>query len=285
MKKYVFFLCLFCLSIQVYARKVLSELDFSSGNWVMVGVSLRNAKLHPVQDTLGTFICKDKTVLNKIQSEWDFGPMFEDICDYHYAIKFYRDGELKLTLRVNLNCQYITLGGASFDFTAKDLLKYRPFFKPINWSRITFKNMDVLKEAVQKISQLPGVYGYLDLKPYQYSGYFTVGYDQVHWNADKDSLTRELMREIKNLSGRTDFYAAPTFVFVQGDNMKIRYEVYCEKEFLDVYRGPVTAGWRSHMEYVDQIQIIVIGMGREAYQKIMAPVLQGLPAGEESEKK
>jgi hypothetical protein len=261
-----------CINLQ--ARKVLADLDLSNGNWVMIGVSLRNATLHPVQDTLGTFICKDKSILNKIREEWDFSPMFEDVCDYHYAIKFYKDGELKLTLRANLNCEYITLGGAAFDFTPKDLLKYRPFFKSINWSRITFRNQDVLKEAVRKISELPNVYAYQDIRPYLYSGYFTVGLDELHWNIDKDSLTREVMKEVRSLSGRRDFYAAPTFVFVQGDQMKMRYEIYCDPDFLKDYTGPVSAGWRSHLEYTEQIQIIMIGLSREAYQKIMAPVLQ-----------
>lgn len=267
---------------ETQARKVLSELDFSSGNWVMIGVSLRNATLHPIQDTLGTFICKDKTVLNKIKEEWDFSPMFEDVCDYHYAIKFYKDGELKQTLRLNLNCRYILLGGAAFDFTPQDLLKYRPSFKSINWSRITFRNQEVLREAVRKIVELPNVYPYQDIKPYLFSGYFTVGYENLNWNIDKDSLTKELTREIRAISGRKDFYAAPTFVFVQGDFMKIRFEVYCEKSFLESYNGPVTAGWRSHLEYSDQIQIITIGLSRDNYQKIMAPVLQG---GGESESK
>lgn len=269
-------LSLIWLSIgQVQGRQVLAELDFSTGNWVMIGVSLRNATLHPIQDTLGTFICKDKTVLAKIKEEWDFSPMFEDVCDYHYAIKFYRDGELKQTLRVNLNCRYITVGGAAFDFTPQDLLKYRPSFKGINWSRITFRNIDVLKEAVRKMLELPNVYAYQDIRPYQYTGFFTVGYENLPWNSDKDSLTREVTKEIRAISGRRDFYVAPTFVFVQGDWMKIRYEVYCNSDFLDSYRGPVTAGWRSHLEYSDQIQVVMIGLSRENYQKIMAPVLQG----------
>lgn len=274
MKKVFVIVCLMigCLGLQ--ARRVLSDIDLSSGNWVMIGVSLRNATLHPIQDSLGTFICKDKATLAKIKEEWDFSPMFEDVCDYHYAIKFYRDGELKLTLRVNLNCQYITLGGAAFDFTPKDLLKYRSYFKPINWSRITFRNQDVLREAVRKISDLPNVYAYQDIRPYLFSGFFTVGYDELPWNADKDSLTKEITREIRSLSGRKDFYAAPTFVFVQGEVMKMRYEIYCESDFLTAYKGPVSAGWRSHLEYTDQIQIITIGLTREVYQKIMAPVLQ-----------
>lgn len=246
----------------------------------MIGVSLRNATLHPVQDSLGTFICKDKNILSKIQEEWDFGPMFEDVCDYHYAIKFYKDGELKLTLRVNLNCRYITLGGAAFDFSPQDLLRYKSSFKPINWSRITFKNLEVLREAVQKIDSLPNVYPYQDIKPYLYSGYFTVGYENLFWNIDKDSLTNEVTKEIRTLSGRKDFYVMPTFVFVQGDYMRIRYEVYCEQAFLQSYRGPVTAGWRSHLEYSDQVQIITIGLSRENYQKIMAPVLQGVGESE-----
>ena len=267
---------------EIQARKVLSDLDFSSGNWVMIGVSLRNATLHPVQDSLATFICKDKNILNKIQEEWDFGPMFDDVCDYHYAIKFYKDGELKQTLRVNLNCRYITIGGAAFDFSPQDLLKYKSYYKSINWSRITFRNLDILREAVQKIDSIPNVYPYQDIKPYLYSGYFTVGYENLHWNIDKDSLTKELTKEIRVLSGRKDFYVLPSFVFVQGDYMKIRFEVYCEQLFLESYRGPVTAGWRSHLEYTDQVQIITIGLSRENYQKIMAPVLQG--GGEEEVK-
>lgn len=282
LKKLLFLIILSISFPNAQARKVLAELDFSSGSWVMIGVSLRNATLHPIQDTLGTFICKDKGVMAKIHEEWDFSPMFDDVCDYHYAIKFYKDGELKQTLRVNLNCQYITLGGAAFDFSPKDLLKYRPYFKSINWSRITFRNLEVLREAVQKISSLPNVYAYQDIKPYLYSGYFTVGYENLTWNIDKDSLTKELTREIRSMSGRKDFYVAPTFVFVQGDFMKIRFEVYCEKSFLESYKGPITAGWRSHLEYSDQVQIITIGLSRDNYQKIMAPVLQG--AGESEQK-
>ena len=56
--------------------------------------------------------------------------------------------------------------------------------------------------------------------------------------------------------------------------MKMRYEIYCESDFLTAYKGPVSAGWRSHLEYTDHIQIITIGLTRDVYQKIMAPVLQ-----------
>jgi hypothetical protein len=276
-------LCLFYVQ-SLSARKVLSDIDLNDGNWVMVGVSLRNAKLHPVQDTLGTFILKDKNILSRIQNEWDFSPMFEDVCDYHYALKFYKNGELKLTLRLNLVCEYIILGGAAFDFTAEDLLKYRSYYKPINWSRITFKNMDVMKEAVNKMLVLPGVYPYMDIRPYKYNGYFTVGYDRLHWNANKDSLTRELSKNLRELSGRSDFHPVPTFIWVQGDFMNIRYEVYCDTDFMNFYRGPKITEWRSHLEYLDNVQIIVVGLSKENYQKVMAPVLQSLPENEKQEK-
>jgi len=282
MRKLFAFFCLLSFLNSASARKVISELDFSSGNWVMVGVSLRNAKLHPVQDTLGTFICKDKNILRKIQNEWDFSPMFEDVCDYHYAIKFYKDGNLKLTLRLNLVCEYIVLGGAAFEFSPRDLLKYQSYYRPINWSRITFRNMDVMKEAVNRVLDLPNVYPYMDIQPYRYNGYYTVAYERLHWNANKDSLTTELVKTIRHMSGRTDFYPVPTFIMVQGNFMNIRYEVYCDQEFMNSYKGAIGTSWRSHLEYLDNVQLILIGLSKENYQKIMAPVLQSLPENEKT---
>jgi|GEM_PF-737372 len=284
MNKIILLIIVFSCANSLYARKVLSDINLNDGNWVMVGVSLRNAKLHPIQDSLGTFILKDKNILSRIQSEWDFSPMFDDVCDYHYALKFYRNGELKLTLRLNLVCEYIILGGAAFEFTPEDLLRYRTYYKPINWSRITFKNMDVMKEAVNRMLVLPGVYPYMDIKPYKYDGYFTIGYDRLHWNANKDSLTRELSKYVNEVTGRNDFHPVSTFVWVQGDLMSIRYEVYCDEDFMRFYDGPTVTEWRSHLEYLDNVQIIVVGLSKENYQKVMAPVLQNLPENESPEK-
>ena len=240
----------------------------------MVGVSLHNAKIHPVQDTLATFICKDVNTLKRVQQDWDFSPMFEDVCDYHYAIKFYQNGELKKTLRVNLVCNYILVEGAAYDFEVSDLLKYRPYYRQINWSRITFKDQEVLKQAVKRIEALPNVYPYFDFKPYLFSGFFTVRMDRLPWNANRDSLARAFRKQLIQDYQTREVYVAPGFYIVQGDYQQVRLEVYCEKSFYEDYEEDIQAPWRSHFEYIDQVQLIVVGLSKEGYQKIMEPVLK-----------
>lgn len=273
MKKFVLvFICsLFSLSLN--AERLLDDLDMEQGRWEMIGVSLHNYHHLDIQDQLGTFIVRDQYILKQIREKWDFEEVFEDYCDYHYALKFYKDGELVKTMRVNLLCDYISIGGMSYRFSKKDFTEYKRYFKPIRWSRIRFRDLDLLKVAVNNLDDIPNVYWYGDVKMYNFKGMFTTQMDSLPWNTDKDSVIEAVSNQIANQLGREDFYIALHYWTISDDLewMNLRLQIFCEEDFFAEYtrKKPYILRWRDHFSEQSFVQIVVIGMNRDEYFKKM----------------
>jgi hypothetical protein len=262
----------FLITHHLHAKKVLESLDFSTGRWVMIGVSLHNYQPLPIQSEVGTFIVKEPVVLKKIQDKWDFEEKYDDFCDYHYALKFYQNGELQLTLRANLHCNYITLGGFSYEYSQAQFEEFKMYFTPIRWSRIRYENMDLLQKAMGKLDKAPGVYWYGDVQQYNFKGQFLIEQNGVPWNADRDSLAAEMTDRIREKMGGDDFYVDVWAWYLSDDwnTMDLRFNVYCDEPFYKKYKEDnVLIGWRSHLSEQNFIQIVVIGLNKEEYFKLM----------------
>jgi hypothetical protein len=253
-----------CLS----AKRLLDDLDLTTGRWEMIGVSLTNYQQVPIQDKLGTFILSDPTIIKQMQQKWDFEEVYEDYCEYHYALKFYRNGELQKTLRANLLCNYITDEAFSFKFSEREFVEFQRYFKPIRWSRIRFSDLDVLQTAVTQLDRMPGVYWYGDVKQYNFDGEFSIAVNELPWNANRDSVVQEITGYIQGRTGRDDFYITQKYWTFSEDmeKMSLKLNVYCNEEFYRKYAlGGVITNWRSLLNEQNFVQIVVIGMSREEY--------------------
>jgi hypothetical protein len=254
------------------ATPLLSDLNFGAGRWEMVGVSLANHKLPDFQMDLGTFILTDQYILKQIQNKWDFEETFDDYCDYHYALKFYRNGELQKTLRANLLCNYITDGAFSYQFTEAQFLEYRRYFNPIRWSRIRFRDLDLLQVAVKELDEIPNVYWYGDVQQYHFDGEFSITVRDLPWNANRDSVVAALTDRIGDQMGREDFYITEKYWLLSPDfeKMELRLNVFCNEAFYKAYKEPnVVTWWRSHFSEQSFVQIVVIGLSKEEYYSKM----------------
>ncbi len=273
MRGFIFSILFFlAFSPSVYGRQLLKELDFTQGEWVVVGVSLHNYALLPIQDEWSAFLIKDTAVFRMMKEDWVFEEKFQDYCEYHYALKFYRNGELVETLRANLLCNYISLGGLSYEFNETNLIKFKPAFKKVKWSRIRFKDLDILQTSVYKLDQIPGVYWYGDVKQYNFDGNFIVATDDLPWNSNRDSLVHALTLNLARTLMRDDFYVSVYCWYMSEDleRMNIRFHVYCNEDLFKQYKGEdVLARWRNHFSEQNFIQIVVIGLNQEDYYKAM----------------
>lgn len=260
------------LGLQLQGRKLLDDLDLSEGRWEMVGVSLANYKLLDIQLDLGTFIVKDPKVIRDIQDKWDFEEKFDDYCDYHYALKFYKNGDLQKTLRVNLVCNYITDGGLSYEYNMDDFMAYRRYFSPIRWSRIRFKDVDLLKKSVPILDQAPGVYWYGDVQQYNFDGEFSITVNKLPWNADRDSVIAAISNQFQKRYGREDFYITTKYWLISDDfeTMTLRLNVFCDEDFFVNYQEQnVITRWRDHFSEQSFVQLVVIGMNQKEYYQYM----------------
>jgi hypothetical protein len=262
---------------------VLGELNFDEGEWVMAGVRLFNHDPHPYQERYNTFIVEETAVLKQMQKAWSFAPMFEDWCDHHYALKFYKNGKLKKTLKINLRCKYITDGVLSYHFDPALLTQHDSHYQPIPWSRITFEDVDLLRTAIRKIRDTPHAYFYEDVRPYLREGFFVVGIDSLHWRVDRDSVMHALGDRIQALTGYEDFIMKPDLAFVGPGMMKLsfRFRVYCDEITARTFERrlaanspmKITAHWRNHLHFKmpkeRYIRIMVINVNKQRYQRIM----------------
>lgn len=256
------------------AVPMLADLDFTTGRWEMVGVTLHNYKLLPIQEEIGTFVMASKEIMKEMQQTWRFPQIFDDFCDFHYALKFYRDGKLVKTLRLNLDCNYISIGGISYRFDKQLFLKYRYAYKRVSWSRINFKNLVILREAVKRIEAMPNTYMYFDVRPYDFDGYFTIGANGFAWNVDRDSVKNAFIAKIQHITGSNQFYLIPGVYYMKDKDLCLRYEVYCNKDVAMRYRQKdMITDWQAHQQYSETVQIIVVGISRKDYQTIMKDYL------------
>jgi hypothetical protein len=254
------------------AEKILAEYNFSEGNWEMIGITLHN--YHPVdlQKTLGTFIIKDKETILKIQENWDFDAYYSEHCDYHYALKLYKDQELVQTLRVNLHCNYISTGIFTYQFDPELLAALKSKAVPISWSRIRFQDITNMRIAIRKLKSEKDVYMYHDVKPYEYDGYFVIGKNNLDWGANKDSIQKIVVQQLIEALGTDHFYIQPFLMHMtETDKMALRFEVYCDEHIAKKYEyDDITAEWRSHTAYNDFLQLIVIGTNKERFMQIVS---------------
>ena len=253
-------------------KAILDDLDLSSGKWEMIGVSLTNYKLLPIQLDLGTFIVRESHVLEKMQSSWDFEEKFDDYCDYHYALKFYRNGELMKTVRVNLVCNYVSVGGLSYEYDLDDFMEYKRYYRSIRWSRIRFKDYDLLQRSVNVLDDAPDVYWYGDVQQYNFGGEFSITIDDLPWNANRDSVIAEVSADIQDRMGREDFYISTKYWLISEDleHMTLRLNVYCDEDlYKDYAYDNVITRWRGHFSEQSFVQIVVIGMSQSEYYKYM----------------
>ncbi len=271
MKKLAFLLSIVFAFNHLQADKIFQQLDFSSGEWVMVGVPLHNYELLPIQQELGTFICKDVSLMKEIQKGWDLEYTNEDKCDYHYTIKFYRNKEQMATYTLNLYCGYITTEGLSYSFNPQMFDKIKKMAKTVDWSRINFSDDKVLRKAISALSQAPDVYWYDDVKPLQYKGFFMMGLRGLSWDTNMDSLYNVTAAYIATKTGKKDFYLKENFYSVEGDMMYVSYQVNCNEEMSKQIQKIPTAitDWHPHVNKGDTIHVVAIGVNESRYYKLM----------------
>jgi hypothetical protein len=263
---------------QAEARFILNDLNFNDGaQWEMVGVSLYNFKESPYQKEIGTFTLNNLQLLRKAQQEWNLEPMHQDHCEHHYALKFYRNKHLVKTLRVNLECQYITEGLYSFKFLPQMLLEMKSSFKRIPFSTVHYRDLNRLRKAIDIIKRTPGVYLYNDVEKYRHDGFFVLKTPTVPWNVDRDSLMQAVKNDLRQKVNTTDFHVEPyLFYFEDSTHLSFRYFVYCSQSFAALFETKsrmMTAHWRSHLAFKDpgdeRVSVVVIGVDRRRYHELV----------------
>ena len=276
----VLLLTLFVINTASAGIKPLKSLDLDTGRWEMVGVKLYNRKMMPFQEEMGTFICRDIEVLKAMTQTFEGRYYYEDWCDHHYALKFYQNGQLVKTLKVNLFCNYMTDGVISYHFDPGLLTQHQSAFKPLNWATIKFTDIEMLRKAIQRMEQDETVYLYHDLSQFFHDGYFVVATPPLDLMTNRDSLEKQIRQHIARRAGSENFLIKPYIEFLD-DNMKVsfRYEVYCNKTIYTAYdktgaRYPVSAHWRDHFafwkaEEDPYVKITVMGITKDKYSRIM----------------
>ena len=259
-----------CMPAWLQAEQVLSGLDFQSGEWTMVGVPVHNYKMLPVQRDLGTFLSQDRQLMQRLQHRWDLEPTYEDNCDYHYTLKFYRNGLLQRTMQLNLYCGYITHEGLSYRFESQEFEQLRVAAAPAKWSRITFGDLGVLQRAIQVLEREPGVYWYEDVQQYRYSGYCMLNVEGLPWDTDPDSLRTVVADRVRTVTGRNDFYLQEYFRIIRDDELQVRYTLNCEQDLARRLAGRTYMDWRSHLHNRDSVRIVAIGIDEQAYRRLMS---------------
>ncbi|MDB4286067.1 hypothetical protein N9933_02075 [bacterium] len=261
---------LICFSSSLFGKKILGDLNFQEGKWAIVGIPLHNYKFLPIQSELGTFIIKNKDAISRIQYNWDLEPTFEDKCDYHYSLKFYKDNILVRTVKLNLFCGYLTWDGLSYEFGPINFEEFKASSNEIEWSRITFSDLNLLEKAVKTLDSKSNVYWYEDVSPYYYPGYFMVGVNRLPWNVNMDSLDREIHTMVATRSSSDAFYLKKYFHVIRNDRMYVRYLVNCSEEFSYLFpREDQYLQWRSHLHGRDSVRIVAIGVDQEKYRRLM----------------
>ncbi|MEM6630242.1 MAG: hypothetical protein AAF694_11255 [Bacteroidota bacterium] len=254
---------------EVYADKILANMDFRKGNWSVVGIPIHNFQMLPVQSQLGTFVSEDKGLMKSIQSKWDLKMTFRDKCDYHYELKFYLDGSLKRTLKVNLVCGTLYDDGISYKFSPQMFEEVRKAAKPVDWSRITFGNLELLRKAISVLDNTPGILWYKDVQPYRYSGFFMIRVVGIPWKENMDVVYENVKRMVADRVRSNDFHLQQFLTTVSEGKRTVKYYVYCEEPIADLYGKGQYIRWRSHFFGEDSVQIVAIGVDIRKYMQLM----------------
>ncbi len=247
-------------------KNVLSDLNFESGKWEMVGVSLHNYIMLPIQNEFSSFVMKDLETLKEMKATWNFPNMYDDYCEYHYALKFYQNGILKKTLKVNLFCKYISEGGLSYKFDPQIFQIFKDKMQRLYISNIAFKDIKRIRAAIQKFSNQKDVYLYDDVEPFKYDGFFLIGVNNLPWNTNRDSLYNVVNKEVEKTLGTGNYYLKQYVFFVEKNIQDIRYEVFCNENTSKLYNSEkVLANWRTHFEDNDEINVVIVGINKKQY--------------------
>ncbi|GAB4425539.1 MAG: hypothetical protein OHK0039_43220 [Bacteroidia bacterium] len=259
---------LFLVTTFLRAERVIGDLDFRSGEWTMIGVPMHNYKKLPIQEEMGTFITKDQSLMQEIQRNWDLHFTLDDNCDYHYALKFYKQGELERTIYLNLYCGYLTVEGLSYAFDPGEFERFRTRAQAVKWSRISFADMALLKKAIEVLDRSPEVYWYEDVKPYTYPGFCMLNVPNLPWNTDLDSLHQVVSQRVTQHTGSRDFYLQTYITLIQDDRLFARYMLNCDESLAQRLPG-VYMPWRSHFLSRDSVHVVAIGIDEKGYRALM----------------
>ncbi|MDX2283017.1 MAG: hypothetical protein NW241_02600 [Bacteroidia bacterium] len=251
------------------ADRVLNGLNFLAGEWALVGLPLHNYHLLPVQEELGAFISHDREFMLELQNRWDLEATYEAKCDYHYALKLYQNGELIRTLLLNLHCGYLSLDGIDYAFDPEEFNRFRGRATTVAWSRISFSDLNDLRQAIQTLDQVSDVYWYEDVKPYLYPGFIMLSYTGLSWDADLDSLKSAVHQQIAQKTGSEDFYLQEYFHLIRDDRMQVRYLVNCDERLASVLADQAVLRWRNHLYNRDAVYILAIGVDELRYRTLM----------------
>jgi len=275
------YLCVLLPSMPAWCQPgVLNALDLAQGHWEMAAVRLHNYKQLPLQEELGTFLVQDPQVLAQMQVAWKQQPFYEDYCDYHYALKFYRDRQLVKTLLLNLDCGYITDGQLNYRFAPEQLVRFRAHFVRVPWSHIRFTDLKLMRKAIDKIAAQPNYYFYSETTPYHYDGCFVLKTTRHTWDEKLDSIQDVLRAHIAHYAGRNDFYIQSKLLFADdAGRISYRHDVYCNKGLAARYLAQdernLVCGWQSHFELVGEAQpslgLVVVGINEAGYKQLMRP--------------
>lgn len=260
------------LALNTFAepKKMLEDLDFSDGEWEMVGVSLHNYWLVPIQSEIRHFVLRNREVLQHMKKNWIFEQTYNDYCEHHYALRFYRNGKMMKFLKVNLHCGYISDGGLSYKMDSSQFTQYKQFFFPLKLSRVGYRSLNNIRRAINILSEQKDVWLYYDPIPYQYDGFFVVKIDSLPWNVNRDSVLLEMKKKITSYAASSEFYLKQFIYFIDDGIQSIRYEVYCGKELAQkVPKNIITAGWRGHFEYSDRIDLVFVGINKREYYQLI----------------
>jgi hypothetical protein len=251
-------------------KKLLEDLDFSQGEWELVGVSLHNYYIVPIQNEIRHFLIRNREVLQDMKKNWVFEQTYNDYCEHHYALRFYKDGKMMKFLKINLHCGYISDGGLSYKMDSSKFTQYRKYFFPLKLSRVGYRSLTNIRKAIQVLINQKDVWLYYDHIPYQYDGFFVVKIDSLPWHANRDSVLQEMKKTIAFYTSSSDFYLKQFIYFVDEGLQSIRYEVYCNKELAQkVPEKMITAGWRGHFDFVDRIDLVFVGINKKEYFELV----------------
>ncbi len=266
---FAFVLLLSSLNIFGEPKKMLDDLDFSNGEWEMVGVSLHNYYLVPIQSEIRHFVLRNREILQDMKKNWVFEQTYSDYCEHHYALRFYKDGKMVKFLKVNLHCGYITEGGLSYKMDSTQFTKYKRYFYPLKLSRVGYRSLTNIRKAINVLLNQKDVWLYYDHIPYYYDGYFVVKIDSLPWYANRDSVQLEMKKKIISFTD-SNFYLKQFIYFIDEGIQSIRYEVYCGKELAQkVPENMITAGWRGHFEFADRIDLVFVGINKREYFQLV----------------
>lgn len=259
---------------------LLAGLDFTQGNWSLIGVSLHNAAPIPEQTEWGTFMITDRNQLLAIQEAWR-GPLaFNDFCDYHYAIKLYKDDALVKTILLNLRCNYATTEGLAYTFTAEQLHLLKPE-RRLPWSRIRFTDMERVRLALARLPRHKQIFFYEPYAELQYDGFVTLALNGRHWREPRVQLMDSLSNLIEASLGHRGFHLEEYAQFTDDAiTYDYRYKLYLnEPSAQRLPPGLATLSWQAHLAHAPHIQLIVVGINERDYRRIMNQINAQEPPG------